>query len=294
MAANQATASNSWNKHKARRWTWNIVITILLLLFTAGVIIPFLWMVSMSLRTTGEILTDPYGLPTSFRIQNYWKLLFDPNIRFYRYFLNSAIVTAGALILTTLFATLGGYGFGRKRYDFKGRGVLFSFLLLSLMLPPQIQYIPQFTMMSRYGLLGTRWALILLYAAEAIAVSTFLMAAYFSRLPTELEEAARIDGCSELGIFWRVMLPLARPALATILLLNFIRFWNELLLAITMVPDPDKRTLPAAMMLFVGENAADFAMAATSVVMAMLPVLVLYLFLSDRFIEGMTAGALKG
>jgi raffinose/stachyose/melibiose transport system permease protein len=167
-------------------------------------------------------------------------------------------------------------------------------LLFGLMLPRQILYIPQFTMMSRYGLLNTRWSLVLVYTAMAMPVSTYLMATYFSQLPSELEDAARIDGCSDLGTFWRVMLPLARPALSTVILLNFLSFWNELLLAITMVTKPDLRTLPSAMMMFVGEHGSDYAMAAASLVTAMLPVLILYLILSDKFIEGLTAGAVKG
>ena len=162
------------------------------------------------------------------------------------------------------------------------------------MLPPQIMYIPQFTMMSRYGLLNSRWSLVLLYTASALPVSTYLMATYFSQLPTELEDAARIDGCNDFGMFWRVMVPLTRPALATVILINGIHFWNELLLAVTMVTEPSKRTLPAAMMMFVGEHGSNYAIAAASLVTAMLPVLILYLFLSDKFIEGLTAGAIKG
>jgi raffinose/stachyose/melibiose transport system permease protein len=148
--------------------------------------------------------------------------------------------------------------------------------------------------MGKYGLLNSRWSLILLYTASALPVSTYLMSTYFSQLPSELEDAARIDGCTDLGVFWRVMLPLTRPAIATVVLINFLNFWNELLLAITMVTNPDMRTLPAAMMMFVGEHGSDYAIAAASLVTAMLPVLILYLFLSDKFIEGLTAGALKG
>jgi ABC-type glycerol-3-phosphate transport system permease component len=271
-----------------------LLLTAALLIFTLMVIVPFIWMVLMSVRTTGEILLDPYGLPKVIRWQNYWRLLFDPQIRFYRYFYNSIFVTFFAILLTIILSSLAGYGFGRMRYNFKFRGWLFALLLFALMLPPQILYIPQFTMMARYGLINTRWALVLLYAALALPVSTYLMATYFSQLPSEIEDAALIDGCSDLLMFWKVMLPLARPALSTVILINSLSMWNELLLSLTMVTRPEMRTLPAAMMMFVGENAADYAMAAASLVMAMLPILILYLLLSEKFIEGMTAGALKG
>jgi len=277
-----------------QRSTRPVLVTALLMSVTVLIVIPFLWMLVMSFRTTGEILTEPYGLPTRLNFDNYTKLFFDPDIGFYRYFGNSSIVTVGALLLTLVLSTLGGYGFGRSRYDFRFRGWLFALLLFALMLPPQIMYIPQFQMMTKYGLLNTYWSLILLYTASQLPVSTYLMATYFQSLPEELEEAARIDGASDLRVFLQVMYPLARPAVATVILINFLQFWNELLLAVTMVTKPDMRTLPAAMMLFVGENSADYAMAASSLVAAMLPILVLYLFLSDKFIEGLTAGALKG
>ena len=269
-------------------------ITIFLMGITLLIIIPFVWMLVLSFRTTGEILDNPYGLPTSIRFDNYIELLFDPDIAFYRYFINSGVVTGGAMLLTLILATMGGYGFGRSRYDFRYRGWLFALLLFALMLPPQIMYIPQFQMITRYGLLNTHWALILLYTASALPVSTYLLATYFQSLPDELEEAARIDGASDFRTFFQVMLPLARPVIATVVLINFLHFWNELLLAVTMVTNPEMRTLPAAMMLFVGENSADYDMAAASLVTAMLPVLILYLFLADKFIRGLTAGALKG
>lgn len=271
-----------------------ILLTAMLLAFTALVLIPFVWMILMSLRTTGEILNHPYGLPQIVRWQNYVRLFFDPQIRFYRYFYNSLFVTFFALCLTCLLSTLAGYGFGRPRYNFRFRGWLFALLLFGLILPPQILYIPQFTMMARYHLLNSRWALVLLYAALGLPVSTYLMSTYFAQLPSEMEDAARIDGCNEFRMFWQIMLPLARPALATVLLVNSLTFWNELLLAVTIVNNPELRTLPAAMFNFIGENAADYAMGATSLVAAMLPLLALYLILSEQFISGLTAGALKG
>jgi ABC-type glycerol-3-phosphate transport system permease component len=162
------------------------------------------------------------------------------------------------------------------------------------MLPPQILYIPQFIMMSRYNLLNSKWSLVLLYAAMQLPVSTYLMRTYFSQLPQEMEDAARIDGCNDWRMFWQVMLPLARPALGSIWLLSFVYAWNELLLAMTMITNPVNRTLPVAMMNFIGEYGANYAIASASLVSAMLPLLIVYIFLSERFIKGITAGAIKG
>jgi len=278
-------------------WRRRIVrglVTVVLIAFTLVVIVPFIWMVVLSLRTTGGILNDPYGLPIPPRWQNYTKLLFDPQYHFYQYFLNSVIVSVGAVLFETAIATMAGYGFGRPRYDFKLRGALLAFLLAALMLPRQITYIPQFVMMSRYGLIGTRWALVLLYAAGVLPFSVYLMSTYFSQLPSEFEDAARIDGCSDFGMFWRVMLPLATPAISTVVLLNFMGHWNELLLAITMTHDPALRTLPAQIWYFIGEHGVDYGLAATSLTVAAVPILILYLFMSERFVEVLTAGGVKG
>lgn len=270
------------------------LVTVALLVFTLLVLVPFIWMIMMSFRTTGEILANPYGLPTQIRFTNYVRLIADPAIGFMRYFWNSTVVTTGALVLTILLSSLGGYGFARRRFSFPGRSRLFTVLLFALMLPPQAMYIPQFTMMTRYGLLNTRTALILLYTAYAVTISTFLLKTYFAQMPEELEESARIDGAGDLLIFWRIMLPLARPVLATVILINFKEFWNELLIALTMITRPALRTLPLAMMNFVGENASNYALAAASLVVGMSPLLIAYLFLAERFVEGITAGAVKG
>jgi len=270
------------------------VVTLVLLAFTLMVIIPFVWMIVISVRTTGGILNDPYGLPWPIRWQNYWRLFIDQDIKFYQYYINSIFVTGFALILNTIVATMGGYVFGRSRFDFKGRSLLLGALLIGVMVPVQILYIPQFMMVAKYGLLNTRWVLVLLYAALSLPVSIYLMSSYFSQLPSEFEDAARIDGCTEFGMFWRVMLPLARPALATVVLLNFMSYWNELMLAITMVPQTQYRTLPAALLNFVGEHGSDYAIASASLVLTAAPIIILYLFMSERFIEGMTAGGIKG
>ena len=165
-----------------------MTITIILMLFTLLFIIPFVWMIAMSLRSSGDILVNPYGLPLHPRWGNYTRLMFDPAIRFYLYFENSIIVTSAALLITVVLATLAGYGFGRPRYNFRWRGAVFAFLLFSLMLPHQVLYIPQYVMMARYHLINTRWALILIYGALGLPVSIYLMSTYFSQLPGELEE----------------------------------------------------------------------------------------------------------
>ena len=277
-----------------RKTANDIIITVLLMSLTVVVLIPFIWMISMSIRTTKAILSNPIAVPESFRLANYIRLFADPRIRFYRYIFNSVLVTTGALAITLFLSTLAGYGFSRERYSFRLREVLFGLLLLSLMLPRQIMYIPQYILMSSYGLLNSRFGLMLVYAAYGLTLSTLLIRTYFSQLPGELEESARIDGANDLQIFLWIMLPIARPVLLTVTLFQFRAFWNELLLAVTFITSQKLRTLPLAMMNFVGENAADYAMAAASLVVGMAPVLILYIAFAERFIQGLTAGAIKG
>jgi len=193
-----------------------------------------------------------------------------------------------------ILSSLGGYGFGRKRFNFKYRDAVFSIFLFSLMLPVQATYIPQFVLMSRYNLINTRFSLVLLYTAYQVTVSTYLLRTYYSQLPEELEESARIDGAGDMTIFLRIMMPLTKPVMASVTLLNFLYNWNELLLALTMVTKPALRTLPVAMMNFVGESASNYALASAALVVGMLPLLILYLFFADSLVKGMTAGAVKG
>lgn len=272
----------------------SVVPTVLLLAFSFLVVFPFLWMVSMSLRSNMDILRDPFGLPRSLNLSNYAKLLSDPQIRYLRYYANSLIVTLGGIALTLGLAALAGYGFGRRRYRFRHRETVFSLLLLSMMIPVQATYLPQFEIMSRYGILNTRLSLVLLYAAQQLTISTFLMKSYFQQMPEELEESARMDGAGDFRTFLSIMLPLTRPVVVSVVILNFLHNWNELLLSMTMVTRPDLRTLPVAMMNFVGEMGANYAMAAASLVLGVLPVLAVYAAFSDKFVKGLTAGAVKG
>jgi len=271
-----------------------VIVTVLLLGFTVLVFIPFVMAVLMSVKDTIEIITQPLALPRRFRWENYVDIMVMPHIRFYRFIINSAVVSGGAIVLTLVLSSLAGYGFARRRYGFRYREAFFVLIMLSLMLPIQAMYIPQYQLMAQYGLTNTRIGLILLYAAYQLGIATLLTRSYFAQLPEELEESARIDGAKDAVIFLRIMLPLARPVLLTVTLLCFVWFWNELLLALTMVTRISMRTVPLAMMYFAGETGADFGMAAAALVVSLLPVLVLYLFFADWFARGLTAGALKG
>jgi multiple sugar transport system permease protein/raffinose/stachyose/melibiose transport system permease protein len=189
---------------------------------------------------------------------------------------------------------MAGYGFARKRFAFPWREPLFLLLFLSVMFPPQIMILALFQILIKYRLFNTLPGVILVYVATELPITIYLLRAFFAQIPQELEEAARIDGCTDWGMFWRVMFPMAKPAVATTFILNFLYFWNEFLYAVVFITRQEIRTLPLAIQFLVSDQYQDIGMLATGLMIASLPVLVLYLFLSEWFVKGMTAGAVKG
>jgi ABC-type glycerol-3-phosphate transport system permease component len=257
-------------------------------LFAAG---PMIWTAILSLRPTPEIYQNPYGLPETLRFNQYVEAFTE--FGYARYISNSLFVTVLALILITLTASMAAFIFARPRFRFPLREALFLLIFLAILFPPQIMILALFQLMVKYHLYNTRLGLVLVYAATELPLAIYLLRAFYQQIPQDLEDAARIDGCSDFMLFWRVMFPIARPAVATVLVLNLIRFWNEYLYASVLVTKKEIRTLPLAIMFFLGEQYQDIGMLAVGLMISSLPVILLYLILSEQFIRGMTAGALK-
>jgi multiple sugar transport system permease protein/raffinose/stachyose/melibiose transport system permease protein len=262
------------------------------LLYTAFSAGPYLWTAVMSLRTTDEIYRSHYGLP----IPAHWDKYYVAWTKFgyQTYFRNSAIVAVASVLLVTVIGALAAFGFARRRYAFPLREPLFLLIFLSIMFPPQIMLLSLFQILVQYKLFNSLAGLVLVYVATELPLTIYLLRAFFAQIPTELEEAARLDGCSDWAMFWRVMFPMALPAVATTVILNFIYFWNEFLYAVVFITRQEIRTLPLAIQFLVSDQYFDIGMLATGLMIATLPVLLLYLFLSEWFVRGMTAGAIKG
>jgi multiple sugar transport system permease protein/raffinose/stachyose/melibiose transport system permease protein len=279
------------NRMLSRKKMVRLVLLVPLLaytLFTAG---PMLWTAILSLRSTPEIYQDPYGLPETLHFNQYVEAFTE--FGYARYIGNSLIVTVFALILITLTSSMAAFVFARPRFRFPFREALFLLIFLAILFPPQIMILALFQLMVKYNLYNTRLGLILVYTATELPLAIYLLRAFYQQIPQDLEDAARIDGCSDFKLFWRVMFPIARPAVATVLVLNLIRFWNEYLYASVLVTKKEIRTLPLAIMFFLGEQYQDIAMLAVGLMISSLPIILLYLVLSEQFIRGMTAGALK-
>jgi raffinose/stachyose/melibiose transport system permease protein len=210
---------------------------------------------------------------------------------FSTYLRSSFIVTASVVAISTLLSILAGYAFGLMR--FRGAQVLFYVFLLGLMVPLEATIVPLYYDMRDLGLTDTYWALILPQAGVSVAFGTFWMRAFFRSVPRSLVEAARLDGASSWSTLWRVVLPLGRPAVLTMIVLVFMWTWNEFLLALVMVSDESLRTAPLGLAFFQGRNTTDEALLAAGAIIVAAPVVIAYLFLQRHFIRGMLSGAVK-
>jgi raffinose/stachyose/melibiose transport system permease protein len=260
------------------------------LLFSVLATFPLVWLVYSSLKTRQEIFADVFAWPQSFNISNYVRIWTTGN--FSHYYANSILVTTVSVLGILAMATMAGYVFARLRFPL--REPLFYFFLAGMMIPVQVTLIPNFVRLRDLGLLDTYWAMILPYIAFQLSVSMFIMRSFFEGIPVELEDAARMDGCSTAGIFWRIMLPLARPAIGTVIIYNFFLVWNELIFALTFTNSPTYRTIPLGLMDFVGQFDTDLGFTFAALSSATVPLLIVYFFAQKQIIKGLTAGAIKG
>ena len=260
------------------------------LIATAVVGYPTIWMLMQSLKTKFEMYANVWGLPSQLFVENYvqaWRIA-----RMGTYIFNSLIVSLGTVALVLVTASLAGYAFGKLR--FAGSRVLFYMFVFTLIVPHQVTIIPLYAVVSGLGLSNSYLALILPYAAGGLPLSIFLLRAFFESVPREIEEAARIDGCSELAAFWRVVLPISGPGLATVTILQFLGAWNEFILALIFIRNQSLRTIPLGLQAFFFEYAVEWGYLFAALSMATVPVIVVYVLMQRQFIRGLTAGAVKG
>ena len=250
---------------------------------------PGLYMVALSFMDNPQLFSGRV-LPWPPHPENYPRAWVASNIG--RLYWNSIYVSTVSMVVTVAISALAGYGLGRIR--FAGRGVVYGIVLVGLTIPLQIALIPLFINLRTLGLINTPLALIGPYTAFGLAFGIYIMKGFFQGLPRELEDAARLDGAGEFSIFLWVMLPLTRPALATVAIFIFLQNWNEFLFALTFITEGRMRTLPTGIYaLLSSEFYGNYPILAASLVLFSVPVLVLYFLFQRQFIEGLTAGALK-
>ena len=262
----------------------------LLVLNTLGVVLPLLVALVSSFKSTAEIMNEPFGLPRSWSLGNFSKVLGEGN--FDIYFRNSVLVTLGSEAIILSLSAMAGYALGR--YRFRLNAALYTLILMGLMIPAKLLLVPLFLQLKQMGLLDSLWGLVLVYAAGGIPAGVFIMTGFFRALPNQLEAAARIDGASEWTIFHRIMLPLVRPQLAIVAIYTAIPIWNDFLLPIVFISSPNLKTVPQGLSVFFGEHAVNLGALFAGLTISALPLVALYLVLSEQFIKGLTAGAVKG
>jgi raffinose/stachyose/melibiose transport system permease protein len=250
---------------------------------------PVIWMLISSVKPTWEVTTQPFNLPSTWTFENYLKAW---NVAdFGRAFLNSFLVVSVSLIGILAISSMGGYAFAKL--EFRGKNFLFYFWLLGMMVPQHATIIPNFVIMDKLGLIGSYLSLILIYISST-SFGVFVMRSFFYTVPTEILEAARIDGCSELSAFWKIAIPMARGGLTVIAIFYFVFIWNDFIYPLTFLRSETMNTIPLALMTFRDYWSTDWGPMMAALGMASLPPIIFYFFFQKQFISGLTAGALKG
>lgn len=266
-----------------------LILHVILLAYSFIVLYPIGIMLLSSVKNTREIFMDPYGWPKILRWDNFsraWRIA-----SFSAFFKNSFFVSIMTVVVLLFISSMAAYVLAR--FEFRGNGILYMIFISGLMLPIRLAVVPIFTMMRDVRLLDTRTSLMIVYVASGIPFSIFLLVNFFKTIPKEIEEAAIIDGCTPFSIYYRIMLPLIRPALATVGIYNFIGTWNDFFFPLVFLRTESKYTIPLGIMKFFGEYSNQWDMLFASLTIAIIPIIVIFLFASNQFIKGMTAGAVK-
>lgn len=289
VAAAQANRTRTafWKGESA----WRLFIWIILILGAFVMLLPFVWLVSSSLKEENQIFQfPPVWIPNPVRWQNYSEALtYKP---FNIYFLNTMIIVTLNMIAIVGSASICAYGFARIK--FPGRDFWFGIVLATMMVPYFVLMIPQFIIFSRLGWIDTFLPLTVPFFFGGGAFNIFLLRQFFRTLPNELSDAARIDGCTELGIYWRIIMPLAKPALATVAIFTFLFSWNDFIGPLLYLSSPDKFTVAIGLATFrsVMRTRWDLLMAASTAMI--LPVVLLFFFAQRYFIQGIVMSGIKG
>jgi multiple sugar transport system permease protein len=251
---------------------------------------PFLYMVATALTEYAYTLPYPPRLIPSEPTWQNFVLAWTAN-NFSRFTLNSAMVAGTTVAAIVLVSSMMAYAFAR--IDFPAREYVFRLMIVTMMLPSMLALIPTFLVMRDFNLLNSRLGLVIIYTSTALAFNTFLLRSFFRGIPNELEDAVRVDGGGHWHIYRHVVMPLSKPALATVAIFSFLGAWDEYLLALVLITDPAKRTLPIAIAQFHGMHATNYSLVFAASIIALIPGLLLFAFFQRYFIQGLTLGATK-
>ncbi len=262
------------------------ILTIALILILTPIVI----IVFGGLKTRGEFMTIPYIPPIPPRLQNILRILSMQD--FWYMMRNSLVVTISATVGIVVVSSMSAFVFSRM--NFKGKAVLFQFFTLGLMFPATVAILPIFIIVRQIGLQNNLIGVILVLTTFQISMSTVILRNFFMNIPSELQDAACIDGCNTIGFFWRILIPLARPSLAAVAALAVVNTWNDLLVALVLIDNEKLWTLQLGTMQFQGQYGQDLSLVSAFLILAAIPAVVFYIFAQRHIVSGLTAGSIKG
>ncbi|MCQ2508627.1 MAG: carbohydrate ABC transporter permease [Dorea sp.] len=277
------------NAGKTKRVVFAILTHVFLMALVLIIVLPVLWLIINSLKTNQEMFVDSMSLPKVIQWGNYvtaW------GKGLYNYFLSSVITSAISIFFILALSTMLAYGL--TRFDLKGKDIIFFIVLGGMALSEQVALVPLFKMIRMMHLYDTRAAIILPYIAFRIPFTMFLLRSYFMGIPRELEEAAYIDGATTFQIFYKIILPISKPVLASAAIVNLNFVWNEFLFANVFLESKKLMTIPLGIMSFQGDLKSDYVTMLAGILIASLPMIIIYLSMQKQFVRGLTAGAVKG
>ncbi|MEC7843609.1 MAG: carbohydrate ABC transporter permease [Candidatus Latescibacterota bacterium] len=260
--------------------------------YSVVVIFPMVWLLYTAFKSTDEIFASAWSLPAAWQLDNFVEAWNEAQVG--EFFWNSIFVTVSTLVLQLFLGSMASYSLAK--YQFRGSNYLYYSFLAGMMFPIFLGLVPLFFLLKTLHLLDSHLGLILVYSAFGIPFTVFVLTAFFRTIPTTIMEAGIVDGCSHFTLFWRVMLPLAKPGVTTVGIFTFISIWNEYILALVLLSSSHLRTLPLgiAVLQVVQFYEADFGALFAGLVIVMLPTLICYLILQEQITKGITVGAVKG
>ena len=264
---------------------WVIIIS-----FVFYAVFPFLWLVLASLKTNAELLNNPFTLPEVFQFKNYSNAIQEAGLG--RLIINSLVISTSATFLNILFSSM--CAFAIARHTFWGNNVLFLMITAGILVPLNALIIPYFAIINFLNLYDTRIGLIIVYCAVGLPVSTFILTEFFKSIPKEIEEASYLDGCNFAARYFKIMLPLALPGLATAGTFQFILCWNEFIYAMLLTSSTDIRTIQFGISYFTNQLFSDYVGMFAAVVISIIPSITVFILFQEKVINGLTAGSVKG
>lgn len=276
--------------YKTKKTTLNTLIHLFLLAVAVTCIYPLLWMVASSLKTQETIFSDLSLIPKQFHFENYYLALTQGD--FGRYFLNSIFYTVSVVFGIVIISSMAAYAF--SRLHFPGRKIIFIIFIAAMMIPIPGSFVALYVLLNKLHLRDTPLGYILCMISVGLSTSIFLLKTFFDKMPRELEDAARIDGCSKLGIWWHVALPFAKPALAVVVIFNALNVWNEYVLALIIFDSKNLMPLQRALMMFRGEFLTNYPLLMAGLTVTALPIIIAYLFMQKYIVKGVASDTVFG